>query len=129
MYLTLPDSGIQVNPNPPSMVAPDITLPINVDNEVPQPEFREFISYYTDTIQKTIPAVVDNVVISVNLYIEYSINERANIGSLSIKTRYDLYNRVDHSLFTIVQDVYESLVELRYCGISIKERAVHSVDP
>lgn len=32
-------NGIKINPNPPSLVAPTITLPIKIDAEIPFPEF------------------------------------------------------------------------------------------
>ena len=52
-------NSIHINPNPPSLVASTITLPIKIDAEIPFPEFRKFISEYMTAIQEKIPTRLD----------------------------------------------------------------------
>ena len=59
--------GIKINPNPPSLITPTITLPIKIDAEIPFPEFRKFISEYMKALQEKIPTRIDNVTVHVEI--------------------------------------------------------------
>lgn len=109
--------GIKINPNPPSLIAPTITLPIKVDAEIPVPEFRKFISEYIDALQEKIPTRVDNVTVQVEVvptvhtHTPYELQDE---DSMDISTYYRLYNEIDSSKRKFNTRIHISALQVKH---------------
>lgn len=109
--------GIKINPNPPSLIAPTITLPIKIDAEIPFPEFREFISEYMKALQEKIPTRIDNVTVHVEIvptvhtHTPYELQDE---DSLEITTYYRLYNEIDKSKCRFSAQIHISALQVKH---------------
>lgn len=110
-------NGIYINPNPPSLIAPTITLPIKMDAEIPFPEFRKFISEYMRALQEEIPTRIDNVTVHVEIvptihtHTPYELQDE---DSMEITTYYRLYNEIDRSKCKFSAQIHISALQVKH---------------
>lgn len=132
MYSILPDSGIQVNPNPPSLIAPTITLPIKIDAAIPFPEFRKFISEYIDALQEKIPTRIDNITVHVEIVPTvhtHTPHELQDEDSMEITTYYRLYNEIDKSKCRFNAQIHISALQVKHYAEGVMhEWVIHCID-
>lgn len=126
--------GIQIDPNPPSLIVPTTTLPIKIDAEIPIPEFRKFISEYIDALQEKIPTRVDNVTVQVEVVptvYTHKPYELQDDDSMEISTYYRLYNVVDRSKHKFNVCIHISASQVKhykhYTDI-VHEWVIHCID-
>ena len=123
--------GIKINPNPPSLIAPTITLPIKIDAEIPFPEFRKFISEYIDALQEKIPTRIDNVTVHVEIiptvhtHTPYELQDE---DSMEITTYYRLYNEIDRSKCRFNAQIHISALQVKHYADSVHEWVIHCID-
>lgn len=124
--------GIKINPNPPSLIAPTITLPIKIDAEIPFPEFRKFISEYIDVLQEKIPTRIDNVTVhvevvpTVHTHTPYELQDE---DSMEITTYYRLYNEIDMSKCRFNAQIHISALQVKHYAEGVMhEWVIHCID-
>lgn len=124
--------GIKINPNPPSLIAPTITLPIKIDAEIPFPEFRKFISEYIDVLQEKIPTRIDNVTVhvevvpTVHTHTPYELQDE---DSMEITTYYRLYNEIDKSKCRFNAQIHISALQVKHYAEGVMhEWVIHCID-
>ena len=123
--------GIKINPNPPSLIAPTITLPIKIDAEIPFPEFRKFISEYMKALQEKIPTRIDNVIVHVEIvptihtHTPYELQDE---DSMEISTYYRLYNEIDRSKYRFNAQIHISASQVKHYADGVHEWVIHCVD-
>lgn len=124
-------NGIKINPNPPSLIAPTITLPIKIDAEILFPEFRKFISEYIDALQEKIPTRIDNVTVQVEIvptvhtHTPYELQDE---DSVEIITYYRLYNEIDRSVCRFNTQIYISALQVKQYTDLVQEWVTHYID-
>lgn len=125
-------NGIQINPNPPSLIAPTNTLPIKIDAEIPFPEFRKFISEYMKALQEKIPTRIDNVIVHVEIvptvhtHTPYELQDE---DSMEITTYYRLYNVIDRSKCRFNTYIHISALQIKhYIESAVHEWEIHCID-
>lgn len=125
-------SGIRINPNPPSLIAPTMTLPIKIDAEIPFPEFRKFISEYMKALQEKIPTRIDNVTVHVEIVPTVHIHtpyELQDEDSMEITTYYRLYNEIDSSKCRFNAHIHISALQVKYYAEGVvHEWVIHCMD-
>ena len=125
-------NGIKINPNPPSLVAPTITLPIKIDAEIPFPEFRKFISEYIDALQEKIPTRIDNVTVHVEIVPTvhtHTPHELQDEDSMEITTYYRLYNEIDRSKYRFNAHIHISALQVKhYTEGVVHDWVIHCID-
>lgn len=124
--------GIKINPNPPSLIAPTITLPIKIDAEIPFPEFRKFISEYMKALQEKIPTRIDNVTVHVEIvptvhtHTPYELQDE---DSMEITTYYRLYNEIDKSKCRFNAQIHISALQVKHYAEGVMhEWVIHCID-
>ena len=124
--------GIKINPNPPSLIAPTITLPIKIDAAIPFPEFRKFISEYIDALQEKIPTRIDNVTVHVEIvptvhtHTPYELQDE---DSMEITTYYRLYNEIDKSKCRFNAQIHISALQVKHYAEGVMhEWVIHCID-
>ena len=124
--------GIKINPNPPSLIAPTITLPIKIDAAIPFTEFRKFISEYIDALQEKIPTRIDNVTVHVEIvptvhtHTPYELQDE---DSMEITTYYRLYNEIDKSKCRFNAQIHISALQVKqYAEGVMHEWVIHCID-
>lgn len=124
--------GIKINPNPPSLIAPTITLPIKIDAEIPVPEFRKFISEYIDVLQEKIPTRIDNVTVQVEVVPTIHIHtpyELQDEDSMEITTYYRLCNEIDKSKCRFNAQIHISALQVKHYAEGVMhEWVIHCID-
>ena len=125
-------NGIKINPNPPSLIASTITLPIKIDAEIPFPEFRKFISEYMKALQEKIPTRIDNVTVHVEIaptIYTHTPYELQDEDSMEITTYYRLYNEIDSSKRWFNAHINISALQVKhYTEGVVHEWVIHCID-
>lgn len=124
-------NSIHINPNPPSLVASTITLPIKIDAEIPFPEFRKFISEYMKALQEKIPTRIDNVTVHVEIVPTIHIHkpyELQDDDSMEISTYYRLYNEIDSSKRKFNAHIHISASQVKHYTDIVQEWVIHCID-
>ena len=123
--------GIKIDPNPPSLIAPTITLPIKIDAAIPFPEFRKFISEYMKALQEKIPTRIDHVIVQVEVVptvYTHTPHELQDEDSMAITTYYRLYNEIDRSKCRFSTQIHISALQVKHYADRMHEWIIHYID-
>lgn len=125
-------NGIRINPNPPSLIAPTMALPIKIDAEISFPEFRKFISEYMRALQEEIPTRIDNVTVHVEIVPTVHTHtpcELQDEDSMEITTYYRLYNEIDSSKCIFNAYIHISALHAKhFVENTMHEWVIHCID-
>lgn len=124
-------NGIYINPNPPSLTAPTITLPIKIDAAIPFPEFQKFISEYMKALQEKIPTRIDHVIVQVEVVptvYTHTPHELQDEDSMEVTTYYRLYNEIDMSKCRFSTKIHISALQVKYYADRVHEWMIHYID-
>lgn len=124
-------SGIHINPIPPCLITPTITLPIKIDAEIPFPEFRNFIFEYIRALHEKIPTRIDNVTVHVEIvptihtHTPYELQDE---DSMEITTYYRLYNEIDRSKCRFSTQMHISALQVKHYAGEVHGWIIHYID-